>query len=237
MDSSYKNHINNYWGNHWENNPIGFNPLSATDIYKFKKLIKPALDKLIKGASVIEIGSGSCQWLLACRAYRPDLKIFGVDLANKSVQIGKERGIEVIQADIRDMPFEDNSFDFSFSWGVIEHMTNSDKAVKEQLRITSKFSAIDVPNYFSLPSIVIRKDIKRRKMSDYESMIEYGRFFNKKDFMHLFEKDNIKKEVKQLYYGCNYQVLPGKLSFLDKYLPDFLRNKLGHNIGTLLEII
>jgi ubiquinone/menaquinone biosynthesis C-methylase UbiE len=65
----------------------------------------------------------------------------GIDLTQPAVQLTKQK-LEAYsvpgttkQADAEDLPFDDESFDVVYSWGVIHHTPNTDKCVKEMYRV------------------------------------------------------------------------------------------------------
>lgn len=229
----YKQDINGYWGNLWRENRQGLDISDTITPFKFKYFLKPFLDKVEWGGAVCEVGSGNCQWLLLIHAYRPDIKLYGVDLTDEAVKIGKEYGIKVTQTDTRDVPLEDGIYDFVYSWGVIEHMEESDKALSEQYRIAKKFLSIDVPYK---KSFLVQRNIKRLKdegKSDYEIMIEHGKAFDKDEFKELLY-EVVSKDDK-IKIMNNYIVMPYRLRKFEKFLPEFVRKKIGHNIGAVIE--
>lgn len=230
----YEKDINDYWGDLWRNSSKGLDITDTVTPFKFKYFIKSFVDNLPINASVCEIGSGNCQWLLLIKAYRPDLKLYGIDLTDEAIVIGKSYGIEVIKADTRDIPLEDGHFDFIYSWGVIEHMPEFEQAFKEQYRISKKYISIDVPCIESYPGWRQNKKMISDGMTEYEMMIESGKFFTKKEFRILVD-NVISKEVDKYKIMNNYVVLPYRLLFLEKYLPDWIRKLIGHNIGVVVE--
>ncbi len=231
---TYEQDINEYWGDLWRNTNIGLDITDTVTPFKFKYFIKPFLDKLEPNSSVCEVGSGNCQWLLLIKAYRPDLKLYGIDLTDEAMVIGKNYGIDVIKADTRDIPLEDNHFDFVYSWGVIEHMPEFEQAFKEQYRISKKYISIDVPCIESYPGWRQNKKMISDGMTEYQMMIESGKFFTRKEFSSLVR--NVILESNDSYSIMNnYVSLPYRLGFLERYLPDWIRKRIGHNIGVIIE--
>jgi hypothetical protein len=230
---NYEKDINDYWGDLWKNSSKGLDITDIVTPFKFKYFIKVFVDKLPIGSSVCEIGSGNCQWLLLIKAYRPDLKLYGIDLTDEAIIIGKSYGIEVIQADTRDIPLEDAHFDFVYSWGVIEHMPEYEQAFKEQYRISKMFISLDVPCIESYPGWRLNKKLIENGVPEYEMMIESGKFFTKKEFKTLVN-NVISNKNNKFSIMNNYVVLPYRFLFLEKYLPDFIRKKIGHNIGVTI---
>jgi ubiquinone/menaquinone biosynthesis C-methylase UbiE len=94
----------------------------------------------LEGKDVLDvgIGSGIATQLLA----ESGAKVTGVDLTDWAVETTRRRldafGLqaEVRQADAEQLPFEDASFDLVFSWGVIHHSSDMDRALGELVRVT-----------------------------------------------------------------------------------------------------
>jgi ubiquinone/menaquinone biosynthesis C-methylase UbiE len=94
-----------------------------------------------RGKKVLEVGVGAgtdfIQWLRA-GAY-----VHGVDLTNEAVTNTRQRvavyelpppeGIQV--ADAEDLPFPSNTFDLGYSFGVLHHSPNTEKAIRELVRV------------------------------------------------------------------------------------------------------
>jgi hypothetical protein len=230
----YEQDINEYWGDLWKNTSVGLDITDTVTPFKFKYFIKPFIDKLEQNASVCEVGSGNCQWLLLIKAYRPDLSLHGIDLTDEAIVIGKSYGIEVIKADTRAIPLSDEYFDFVYSWGVIEHMPEYEQAFKEQYRISKKFLSLDVPCIESFPGWKRKKKMIKDGMSEYDMMIEDGKFFTNKEFKELVN-NVISLEKDKFNIMNNYVALPYRLKFLEKYLPEWLRKLIGHNIGVTID--
>ena len=93
----------------------------------FSKLIDY---EFLKGKKVLEIGCGMGSHSALLSQYASEL--VSIDLTEQAVKTTNKRfevfGInnaKAIQVDAEDMPFEDNSFDFIWSWGVIHHSANT----------------------------------------------------------------------------------------------------------------
>ena len=94
----------------------------------------------LAGKDVLDvgIGSGIATQMLA----ESGAKVTGVDLTEWAVETTRRRldafGLEadVRQADAEQLPFEDASFDLVFSWGVIHHSSDMDRALAELVRVT-----------------------------------------------------------------------------------------------------
>jgi ubiquinone/menaquinone biosynthesis C-methylase UbiE len=93
----------------------------------------------LQGKDVLEVGCGSgfaVQLFAEAGAH-----VTAVDLTDWAVATTGQRieafGLDarVQQADAEQLPFEDESFDLVFSWGVIHHTTDIDSALAEIVRV------------------------------------------------------------------------------------------------------
>lgn len=89
------------------------------------------------GKNVLEIGCGAGP--ATCLFAEGGAKITAVDLTDVAVQLTKIHtdGLSVIveRMDAEHMSFADASFDHVFSWGVLHHSANTEKALAEVARI------------------------------------------------------------------------------------------------------
>lgn len=85
----------------------------------------------------VGVGSGSHAQFLAAHAK----SFVGIDITDYAVRSTCERlrllGLEgeIVRMDAEQMGFPDNSFDFVWSWGVIHHSSNTEKVLREILRV------------------------------------------------------------------------------------------------------
>ena len=92
-----------------------------------------------RGKKVLEIGCGLGTDLL--QFARNGAIVTGVDLTPRSIELTKKRfeiynlpgEFKVVNAE--ELPFEDNSFDFVYSHGVIHHTPNTEKVIENIRRV------------------------------------------------------------------------------------------------------
>lgn len=105
--------------------------------YKMWPCVKRYIDGLPTGASVCEVGCGNGKNLLSRTG---ELTYSGVDISQEMVRICREeRGLAVVEGDIRQVPFPDATFDHTMSVAVIHHLgerLDRQQAICELLRIT-----------------------------------------------------------------------------------------------------
>lgn len=91
------------------------------------------------GKQVLEIGVGMGADLV--RWARAGASVTGVDLTDRAVSLTHQRlaaeGLkgQVRQADAEQLPFDSGSFDVVWSWGVLHHTPDADKALVEATRV------------------------------------------------------------------------------------------------------
>jgi len=114
--------------------------------------------------TVLESGSGSGKATILINEClnKTLLDISPVALEYAKYLAGKfdAKDIKYIEGDMFSMPFKDNSFDFVWNIGVIEHyeLDNIKLIIKEMVRVCSKTGAVavGVPNFYSGPILKVR---------------------------------------------------------------------------------
>jgi SAM-dependent methyltransferase len=94
-----------------------------------------------RGKRVLEIGVGVGSDFI--RFVRAGALATGVDLTEHSIELVRRRlELEGLTADLRQadaerLPFPDGSFDVVYSWGVLHHTPDSDRAIAEAQRVVA----------------------------------------------------------------------------------------------------
>lgn len=148
--------------------------------------------------------------------YGIDISLFVTQQALDSFSDNKSRP-RVVTADLRKLPFLDNSFDCIYSMGTVEHFPDCEKAIHELCRVLKQdgTAIIGVPNKFDLflrPFLVFLM----QKLGLYS--FGYEKSFSKKELRLIIEKANF--EVQS--YG-SLLFMPGILRILDIFLFLYMR--------------
>jgi len=110
--------------------------------YKRKEFLKMLLSIDFNNKSVLEIGCGPGGNLLEVLKSKPN-KIVGVDISSEMVSLAKRNlptEVNIIKIDGTSLPFEDKSFDMSFTATVLQHNTDESmmqKILQEICRVTA----------------------------------------------------------------------------------------------------
>jgi ubiquinone/menaquinone biosynthesis C-methylase UbiE len=102
--------------------------------YKFKTVI-PLLDRNPK-AVFLDCGCGDGEFTLQVAERVGTNNIFGIEVVEPALKKSKERGLEVYSADLNlELPFPNESFDVILANQVIEHISYTDKFLREAYRV------------------------------------------------------------------------------------------------------
>jgi len=103
------------------------------------------------GKKILEVGCGVGSDLL--RFAMAGAQVVGIDLSPKSVFLARSRlhtyncRGDVFAADAEDLPFEDDEFELTYSWGVLHHTPNPERAIQEIYRVTKPGGEICIMLY------------------------------------------------------------------------------------------
>jgi ubiquinone/menaquinone biosynthesis C-methylase UbiE len=93
------------------------------------------------GGSVLDVGCGGGQILMALSESRPDLRLVGIDPSATFVRRARSRvadhdRLQFLEASAADLPFADSSFDVVFSLFSIKHWPDRSAGLAECVRVT-----------------------------------------------------------------------------------------------------
>ena len=170
-----KNEVRNYWNAQSCGTEISaaakFSKAYFQDVEAFRYFDQPFIHSFAQfsryhGKQVLEVGVGAgtdfIQWL------RCGAKVSGVDLTPEAVAHAQHR-IELYQlpqpetvavADAEHLPFESNSFDLGYSFGVLHHTPNTERAVAELARVVRPGGEIKIMLYNRRSVFVFNRWIK-----------------------------------------------------------------------------
>lgn len=139
-------------------------------IEKFRYTHEPFIHELVqfpkwKGKKTLEIGMGAGTDFI--QFAKAGAEAHGIDLTEKSIEHVKRRlasqGLtaQISQADAENLPFSNNIFDFVYSWGVIHHTPDTQKAVQEIYRVLKPGGSFLVMLYHKFSWLVLYLVVRR----------------------------------------------------------------------------
>ncbi len=136
---------------------------------------------------VLEIGCGSGLGTQLIHEHFLPSSIVGIDLDQKMIEIAKRR-ISNIKAnfqvtDVSNLPFENNTFDAVFDFGIIHHVPNWEKAIEQIVRVT-KSGGLLILEDLSIETFESPAGKLARTFLDHP----YGRMFKQSEFVQQLEK-------------------------------------------------
>ncbi|MFH1187028.1 MAG: class I SAM-dependent methyltransferase [Candidatus Levyibacteriota bacterium] len=123
------------------------NPLKKLFIANFFRVFF----KLVKNLeinTVLDVGCGEGFTLNKLKEKKIGETYQGIDYSKEAIGIGKKLYpfLNLKQGDIYKLPYENNSFDLVICVEVLEHLENSEKGLKELIRVSKKYLFLSVPN-------------------------------------------------------------------------------------------
>lgn len=125
------------------------------------RLTKITIDLLeLKNKKVIDVGCGDGVYTnILYKIGKPKL-IVGIDAAGKAIDSAQEnfgsKNIYFNKEDCNKIPFGDKKFDIAIARGLLHHLSDPRKAIREMLRVTDEVFIIE-PNGYNLILKVIEK--------------------------------------------------------------------------------
>jgi SAM-dependent methyltransferase len=254
---------------HWDRQPCGTRDLPSTDRRAFfaelereRYALEPYIPPFAKfhegaGKRVLEIGIGAgtdfVNWV------RHGAIATGVDLTERGVSLTKERlaleglDAEVRVADAEALPFPPDSFDLVYSWGVLHHSPDTERAVTEVHRVAKPGGRVRVMIYHSrswvaltlwmLHCLLKGRLWKSPRWAIYHHLESPGtKAYTVREAARLFRRFRAVTVRTQLGHGDlllmrpadRYRSLPHRL--LWKLYPRWLVRRLGNRFGTAMLI-
>ena len=176
MDNSVENNVRQFYNNNYEK--------FDNSRYSIWKAVRNFVDNIAEDSLVLDAGCGNGKNMLYMQAR--DIKVIGIDFCDKLLNICKEKVLNVKYADVRNIPFENNTFDYVISIAVIHHLSiESDrrKAIDEMLRVCK-------PNGKILVSVWA---LEQDKNSRFKSTLgdNIVKWDDTTRFYHIHSKDTI----------------------------------------------
>jgi hypothetical protein len=103
-----------------------------------------AADLIPDGATVLDVGSGSCEFATYLTSQKPGGSVTTADVAERAVQLARQAGFTSFQLDLCTGTIEEN-YDYITCLEVLEHIPESERALAA-LGAASRHLIVSVPN-------------------------------------------------------------------------------------------
>ena len=142
---------------HWNETPL---LLTEEERYsEYPWLYEVAEFRSHSGEHVLELGCGTGADLLQFAKHGAIAT--GVDITDRHLELARQRvgnSASIVRGDIRQLPFDDGSFDYVYSHGVLHHSDEPQSAASEILRVLRPGGRFNIHVYalFSESAIIYR---------------------------------------------------------------------------------
>ena len=212
-----KNTVKSF-GDEW----LKFDKFSNEDLYTTgDEYFDIVPENIYKNKLVLDIGCGTGRWskYLSKKARFIEAIDPSDAVLSAATYLEECDNIRISQASIDDIPFEDDSFDFVFSLGVLHHIPNTQEAMNKSVKKVKHGGCFLVYLYYSLDgrgslfrilfyiSNIMRKVISRQNptmkkiICDFLSIIIYLPFIFLSKFLKLIGLNELCKFVPLSYYS------------------------------------
>jgi ubiquinone/menaquinone biosynthesis C-methylase UbiE len=105
---------------------------------------------LAEGREVLEVGAGTGLIMQGLKGIAS--KQVGLDISSGMLKTAADRGFEVVQGSATELPFENDRFDLVYSFKVLAHVPEIEKALEEMVRVLKPGGYL-VPEFYNSNSL------------------------------------------------------------------------------------
>ncbi len=157
-----------------------------------ESVLKRGMTEEPRAGRVLDVGCGTGLMLDRLKQHDP----LGVDFSRLAISFCQQRGLQkLVQADVVDLPYQDESLDLVLALDLMEHIENDQQLAREFCRVLRKggYLMATVPAHQSL-------------WSDHDIALHHFRRYSKAGFRELLEKSGF--EPIKYSYGISFTYLP-----------------------------
>ena len=168
--------------------------------YSIWENVRLFIESMPSNSTVLDAGCGNGKTML----YRKDLNFYGIDKCKNFVNICKSKDLNVYEADILQLPFENNSFDYVICTAVIHHLESFErrkKAISELYRVLKPNGKLLISVWFNIKESIQATKKKVEYLGNNDYLIPWGN--NKFRYYHFMTF----KELSELFNDYKYDVI------------------------------
>lgn len=202
--------------------------------YRSHRHLLPWITAMKKGSSVLEIGCGV--GLDSFVMARNGLRLTAVDLTQVAVKTASERFCReqldagFLIADAENLPFPDQSFDYVYSFGVLHHVSDTQKSLDEVYRVLKKGGEARLMLYNRISMNELTHQLTRIPFEDAKEVCPVARRFTKAEVGQMMGRFSQVDMELQYAFGEGY-------GFLFRIIPAWLYDLLSRYFGWHIMII
>lgn len=194
------------WNQYWKHVPVYDTVLDVLRKIMNLQLRRYLEKKIPSSAKTLEPGGGSAyvSAMLAEKGHQT----YAMDYATAPLRIAQEQlksKATLVQGDLFNMPFADESFDLTFNNSTMEHFKNPLDGIKEMARVTKKGSYVFVGVPFTYGPLSIYK----LKKSSFKGAWD-GTTYNTKELQKLFQDAGLEVVHNRTFFGRCFVGVLGK---------------------------
>lgn len=180
--------------------------------HKIWNVIEKFINSLNSGCTVADIGCGNGKNMYLSRK---DIKFKGMDFSTEFVKICLSKGLDVIEGNILNIPFNSDYFDNVICIAVVHHLSERNdriKAIQELLRITKPGGKILIYVWaFNQP------ENSKRKFKTNDEMVPYKKINGEVYFRyyHLYNKGELEDDIHNA--GSNINIVESGYEYGNYY--------------------
>lgn len=157
------------------------------------KAVKKFVDDIPENSNILDAGCGNGKNMVYMNS--KNINCIGIDFSQQLLQICREKSLNVLESDIRKLPFVDNEFDFVISIAVVHHISSHEdriKSINEMLRVCKSGGKVLI----SVWALEQDKDSRFNfnlgdNLVKWEDTTRYYHIFNHVTIRNLFHSFNI----------------------------------------------
>jgi len=166
------------------------NPAQKFLIDNFYRTVISVL-KPIDVKKVLDVGCGEGFTLNKFQEEGIGEKLTGIDYSDDALELGAKiyPQLELKKGDIYDIKEKNNSYDLVIATEVLEHLEYPEKALKELIRISSKYLLLSVPNE---PLFIMANLLRGKYLRSFGNHPEHINHWTFKGFEKFLKKNGLK---------------------------------------------
>ena len=224
----------------------------SVDGTPFRRFLKP---EHMAGRDVLEVGCGIGTH--AAMLARAGARLTAIDITHRAVEATRRRfelfGLSgrIERADAERLPFQNETFDWVWSWGVIHHSSSIERCLAEITRVLRPSGRLFLMVYYRpslvyylhcgfIRGVVLGQLVRQRLQDIYVAASDgfYARTFTRKELQALFDQSY--EQISMDVVGLKAELFPIPRCTLKKILermtPDWLASAILSRWGSMIVV-